>query len=57
MQKHICECGNEHEFTDIREWKCQDEKCAGREKRDYDTLVEAGSPYCPVCECDMELAD
>lgn len=36
-----------------RKWKCPD--CRRIVSRSYDELAEAGSPYCPDCEAEMEL--
>jgi len=36
-----------------RKWKCPD--CRRIISCSYETLAEAGSPYCPDCEAEMEL--
>ena len=39
---------------DARPWHCPE--CGRRVKCTYDQLAEAGSPYCPNCDCEMRLA-
>lgn len=35
-------------------YKCKDDECDGTATRDAKTLQEAGDPYCPKCDGDME---
>jgi hypothetical protein len=40
--------------TDSRRWRCPD--CGRVLWCSYEQIVEAGSPYCPACGCEMQLA-
>jgi hypothetical protein len=36
-----------------RKWRCAN--CQRVTRCSYETLAEVGAPYCPACDCEMQL--